>query len=221
MMMTARMKMILIALGLYTLAAGALFGAWLAISYWPPAKNGDALANWILVTLGALVGHIFTVLTGDWTKDQPADAPKPTDATTLPAPGAAPAVADPGKPALPAAATGRISLPILAVVIMCAFALLHLQGCASLTQAGNSSYSFEPVSIDGKTAYKFTAADGKEYSARVIKASLIDGGFTIEVTEGASTAFQGQAIAGKALSLLPSFAPVLLPPGPALTAVQP
>jgi hypothetical protein len=146
------------------------------------------------------------------------DKAAPPAAPALPAAAPAPAIASSVRPAQ----AGRISLPILIVAVMVAVAAVSLMtGCTSLTQAGNTAYSLEPVAIDGKTAYKFTATDGKEYSARVIKASLAEGGFTIEVTEGASTAFQGQAISGKALSILPSFAPLLLPPGPATLDVQP
>ena len=62
---------------------------------------------------------------------------------------------------------------------------------------------------------RFSATDGKEYASRNIMATSNGIGCQVIVQEGASTAFQGQAIAGKALSVLPSFAPIILPPGPA------
>jgi hypothetical protein len=95
---------------------------------------------------------------------------------------------------------------------------LALAGCASLTDAGHSAYSMEPTAEGG---CKFNATDGKEYSGRSIIAQSTKDGCAVMVQEGASTAFQGQAIAGKALSVLPSFAPILLPPGPASVVTQP
>lgn len=107
-------------------------------------------------------------------------------------------------------------------ITIIALAAIALAGCASLTDAGHSAYSFEPVvGADGKATggCKFSAADGKEYSGRSIAATSTASGCEVIVQEGASTAFQGQAIAGKALSLLPSFAPLLMPQGPAALAV--
>jgi len=190
----------------------------LAAIIWVAAIIGKHF--WPDLDTGAIVGACFAVLTAlgiFHVASGPADAPKPADATPVPAQPAAAAGASPVKPA----EGGFAEWPLLVLIAGIVALAGAVSGCTSLSDAGHSSYAFEPVVIDGKTAYKFTAADGKEYSARVIKASLIDGGFTLEVTEGASTAFQGQAIAGKALSLLPSFAPVLLPPGPATLDVKP
>jgi hypothetical protein len=106
--------------------------------------------------------------------------------------------------------------------IALALAVLALAGCAALTEAGHTGYSMEPVlGADGKATggCKFTATDGKEYSSRSIAAASTADGCQVVVQEGASTAFQGQAIAGKALSVLPSFAPLLLPQGPAALAL--
>lgn len=113
---------------------------------------------------------------------------------------------------------------VLVYVSLVALGTLLLPGCASLTQAGNTAYSFEPVAnADGSMwCCKFSAQDGKEYSSRnieVIKGA--DGAVHIAVQEGASTAFQGQAIAGKALSILPSFSPPMLPLGPATLSTTP
>jgi hypothetical protein len=96
---------------------------------------------------------------------------------------------------------------LLAVLYVCA-------GCTSLTEAGHVMYSLEPA----PGGYKFTASDGKEFASRVISVTK-EGVLTI--VEGASSAFQGQAIAGKALAILPSFAPVIMGPGPATLAAPP
>jgi hypothetical protein len=96
------------------------------------------------------------------------------------------------------------------------FALLALAGCASLTQAGNTGYSVTPVA----GGCKFSATDGKEYSSRALAMTSSSEGCQLMVNEGASSAFQGQAIAGKALSVLPSFAAPILNPGPAVVVPQ-
>lgn len=100
---------------------------------------------------------------------------------------------------------------------------LLLAGCASLTDAGRTAYTVEPVvTSDGKAsgACKFSAADGKEFSSRAMAMSTSSEGCSMMVNEGASSAFQGQAIAGKALSVLPSFAAPILNPGPAVVVPQ-
>lgn len=118
--------------------------------------------------------------------------------------------------------TGFHALRFILLIMFAALCAAALSACASLTEAGHVAYALEPViSADGKViAYKWTASDGKEFASRTI--SVINdgnGGVAVQVNEGASSAFQGQAIAEKGLSVLPSFAPILLPPGPAANAL--
>jgi hypothetical protein len=117
---------------------------------------------------------------------------------------------------------GFAYIPLLLAIAIFAIGWT-LTGCASMMDAGHTAYSFEPtIGADGKATggCKFTASDGKEYASRNIAATSTATGCQVIVQEGASTAFQGQAIAEKALSILPSFAPILLPPGPASIVPQ-
>lgn len=50
------------ALILYSLGFVLLFGAWAFLLYFPPAEGGAAMVNWIVATLGALTGHILTLI---------------------------------------------------------------------------------------------------------------------------------------------------------------
>lgn len=183
---------------------GVLLGiAWVVIVVLKLAEVGP-LVDFIKYTLVGLAAHMLTA------------APAPQD----PAPVAAPEVkAGPGQPQ-----AGFVFPAFLMTLAIAALFLVlaSVSGCTSLTQAGNTAYSFDPViGPDGKvTGYKFSATDGKEYAGRNISVVKSGDNIAVQVQEGASTAFQGQAIAGKALSVLPSFAPILLPAGPATVVPQ-
>lgn len=94
-----------------------------------------------------------------------------------------------------ASAQGGFARPLLLALI--ALGALSLAGCASLTDAGHSAYSFK-ATADGCEA---TATDGKEFKERTIVVDCAKG--QMAVNEGDAKAFKGQAIAAKALSVLP------------------
>jgi hypothetical protein len=50
------------ALVLYSLGFVLLFASWGLLLYYPPADGGEAMVNWIVATLGALTGHILTLI---------------------------------------------------------------------------------------------------------------------------------------------------------------
>lgn len=112
---------------------------------------------------------------------------------------------------------GFARVQLLVIVAAIALGMSLLAGCASLTEAGHTGYSIEPAAAGG---CKFGATDGKEFSARSLAMTSSAQGCQMLVNEGASSAFQGQAIAGKALSVLPSFAAPILEPGPAIVVPQ-
>jgi hypothetical protein len=79
-------------------------------------------------------------------------------------------------------------------------------GCASLTDAGHTSYTVRAApAAEGKTVcYEFEAKDGKEFAGRAIQFQGTCGvGAVLAIQEGQSKAFRGQGIAAKALSVLP------------------
>lgn len=83
--------------------------------------------------------------------------------------------------------------------------LAALSGCAALDHAGSSSYTVTAVKdAEGKTiGYEFTAKDGKEYSGRNVSFQTSGAAAALMVSEGESKAFKGQALAVKALTVLP------------------
>lgn len=79
-------------------------------------------------------------------------------------------------------------------------ALAALAGCASLNDAGHSSYTV----TRGAAGYEFATKDGKEYAAgRQVQFQTVDGAATLTITEGKSLAFRGQAIGAKAAAVFP------------------
>lgn len=86
-----------------------------------------------------------------------------------------------------------------------ALAALALSGCAAIEQAGNASYTVTAVKgPDGKTSgYELAVKDGKEFASRSIAFQSDAGSAALMVQEGASKAFPGQALAVKALTVLP------------------
>lgn len=95
------------------------------------------------------------------------------------------------------------------LIAIAVLALSALTGCASLEHAGHSGYTVKPYSIAGKDGAQALACcelavnDGKEYSGRAISFQTDGAGFALQVQEGQSKAFKGQAIGAKALSVLP------------------
>ena len=82
-------------------------------------------------------------------------------------------------------------------------ALAMLGGCASIENAGHASYTVTSVKGSDGPAYELAVKDGKEYAGRQIQFQTVGGAATLTITEGASKAFAGQALAVKALTVLP------------------
>jgi hypothetical protein len=101
----------------------------------------------------------------------------------------------------------------LMIVLVC---LAVLAGCASIQQAGNASYETAPV-LDGAgkvVGQRVTIGDGKEFASRKIQFTSEGGKTTLTVEEGQSKSFKGQALAVKALTILPvnDLGAILAPP---------
>lgn len=79
-----------------------------------------------------------------------------------------------------------------------ALAALTLTGCASLEEAGHAAYTFEASPLGCRA----TASDGKEFKSRTILVDCSRG--QMSVNEGESKAFKGQALAVKAVNVLPT-----------------
>ena len=82
---------------------------------------------------------------------------------------------------------------------------LGLSGCASIENAGFDSYTIRSFKSDmGVTSCcEFEAKSGKEYKARQISFESNGTGAALMVIEGEAKAFKGQALAVKALTILP------------------
>lgn len=95
-----------------------------------------------------------------------------------------------------------IKRSLLALAVLAAAACT---GCASLTEAGHASYTVRavPAGAGQPSLYELQVTDGKEFEGRRIQFQTAAGAAALVVQEGDSKAFKGQAIAGKALSVLP------------------
>ena len=81
--------------------------------------------------------------------------------------------------------------------LILAVSLAALAGCASLEDAGHTSYAVEKTA----NGYRLNAADGKEYASRIIEFDATTG--SVKVEETAAKAFKGQGVAAKAASVFP------------------
>jgi len=92
----------------------------------------------------------------------------------------------------------------LFVGLLLAAAVL-LSGCASLDTAGHAAYSATAVKdAKGKViGYDFAVKDGKEFANRKIAFQATGDTVSVTIEEGTSHAFRGQALAVKALTVLP------------------
>jgi hypothetical protein len=90
-------------------------------------------------------------------------------------------------------------------LFLTAIALLALAGCASLMNAGSSSYIVKtyPGTNGAVACCELTVLDGKEYSSRNVAFQTTGTGASLVIQEGASKAFKGQAIAAKAATVFP------------------
>lgn len=106
----------------------------------------------------------------------------------------------------PSAQGGFASARLLAVIAAVALGLSMLGGCASLMDAGHSSYSVTSVKDkDGNVAgCDLNVNDGKEFANRKFQFQSMGPVCGLTVEEGDSKAFKGQALAVKGLTILPS-----------------
>lgn len=79
-----------------------------------------------------------------------------------------------------------------------AAALALLSGCAALESAGHTGYSAEFTPI----GCRINVADGKEFKRREIAVDCHKGQFSVREEE--ARAFRGQALAVKAVNVLPT-----------------
>ncbi len=165
-----------------TLAALIWMAAIVGKHFWSDLDTGAIVAAFASVLAGLGIHHVGGL----------ADDSAPT--VTAPPPATAP---------VPPTQGGRALVPFLLLVAVLAVTLLS--GCAAIEQAGNSAYTVTAVKgADGTTSgYELAVRDGKEYAARQLQFQTFGGTATLTVVEGASKAFPGQALAVKALTVLP------------------
>lgn len=84
-------------------------------------------------------------------------------------------------------------------------ALASVAGCASLDHAGYDSYTVRSFrSVEGMPACcELEVKSGKEYAGRGVSFQTNGSGAVLEIQEGQAKAFNGQALAVKALTVLP------------------
>ncbi len=84
-------------------------------------------------------------------------------------------------------------------------ALVALSGCASLENAGHDSYTLRSFTTELGMAgcCELHVQSGKEYTGRTISFQSNGANTVLQVQEGASKAFKGQAISAKAVTVLP------------------
>lgn len=95
-------------------------------------------------------------------------------------------------------------ISIVIAIVLVLLALFGLSGCASLEQAGHTSYVVRPFTAPNGSVMCCEAqfTDGKEYTGgRVITLQTTPLGVAFQVQEGESKAFRGQGIAAKAIPL--------------------
>lgn len=92
----------------------------------------------------------------------------------------------------------------LAIAFASASALL-LAGCASLDSAGLDSYTVRSFTTEQglPACCELDVKSGKEYDGRAVSFQTNGAGALLVIQEGASKAFRGQALAVKALTVLP------------------
>lgn len=83
-------------------------------------------------------------------------------------------------------------------ILIALAALAMLSGCAAIENAGHTAYTAEFTAL----GCRITVADGKEYKEREIAADCHKAQFAIKETGVA--AFKGQALAVKAVNVLPT-----------------
>lgn len=164
-------------IALYASAYLLLFATWALVVFFQ-VPGADQLVQYIQVTLGALTGHVLTLID-----------------PRRPAPDAQTPVAPPGNPQ-----SGRALPGVLLILAIAVLALLA--GCSSLQFAGNASYSVQPFVVDAKTGAtvccQVDIKDGKERSALDLHVVRNRDNYDITLSERGVLAFQGQQIAAGA-----------------------
>jgi hypothetical protein len=95
---------------------------------------------------------------------------------------------------------GGARVPFLLLLVVAAMVLIALGGCASIEYAGHAAYTVKAGATGG---YELTVQDGKEYAGRDVVFATDGKSVSLTIKEGASLAFTGQALAVKALTVLP------------------
>ena len=163
-----------------TMAAIIWVAAIIGKHFWPDLDTGAIVAACASVLAGLGINHVGSM------SDDPAPA--------VPVAPAAP---------VPPAQGGFALVPFLAVVAVLAVAMLS--GCASIDNAGHSSYTVTAVKdAAGKAAgYELAVKDGKEYQGRQVQFQAMAGAVTLTIVESGAKAFPGQALAVKSLTVMP------------------
>jgi hypothetical protein len=105
-----------------------------------------------------------------------------------------------GASAAPKAEAGFASVRMMITLVAVALGLSMLSGCASLENAGHSSFDVKANAAGG---YDLSTKDGKEFAeGRMIMFEAATGKLVVQ--EGPSKAFSGQALAVKAVNVLPT-----------------
>lgn len=86
------------------------------------------------------------------------------------------------------------------------YIVLLLGGCASIDNAGFDSYVVKSFAAPlGMVACcELAVKSGKEYEGRQVKFETNGSGATLIIVEGQAKAFKGQALAVKALNIMPT-----------------
>lgn len=197
---------------LYAVAYLALFAGAVDLAHVASNPLADRLFEFVLTALGALTGHILTMI-------NPRAPSKP--------------------PASPGEKQAGRALPFL-LLILAVGGALALGGCASLQNAGSSSMTLKPFVTDAKTGAtvccEVSIADGKQRASLTLNAAKKGDDYTFSLDEKGVEAFQGQAIAAGATQaaidsaakaavvgvlapILPSILPMLAAPGATSAAV--
>lgn len=85
------------------------------------------------------------------------------------------------------------------------FAAAVMSGCASLDNAGYDSYTVRSFKTDGgmPACCELDVKSGKEYGGRSVQFQTNGAGAALVIQEQEAKAFKGQALAVKALTVLP------------------
>ena len=175
-----------------TVAALVWIGAIVMKHYWPDLDTGAIILACGSVLSGLGVYHVAT---------QDAAPPAPPAQGVLASPGMYHVTTSDIPVNNSADKQGGFAVLTLLIIIAGIAGMLGLTGCASIEFAGHASYTVTPTP-DGRCCI-VTVRDGKEFASRDITIVKTGDDYAINIKEGESKAFPGQAIAAKALTVLP------------------